>query len=118
MRLLLAAVALMALSTPALAQTAPSDTLVAVTTNGMVISLPQGDIDVAYTPDGKFSAAGGAVTGAWRIDGDKLCTTSTVDPTENCVVYPTGKKPGDSFDVTGAQGTATVKINAAPPPKS
>jgi hypothetical protein len=107
MRVLLAAAALFAISTPALA-----DTLQEVTTHGMVIVLPTGDIDVAYTPDGKFTAASGAVTGTWRIDGDKLCTTSSVDPTENCVPYPTGKKAGDSFEVTGPQGTATVRINA------
>jgi len=88
-----------------------------VTTNGIVISIPQGDFPVTYTPDGKFSVAGGVATGTWRIDGDKLCTISSVDPTENCVAYPHGKKAGDSFDVTGPQGTATVKINAAPPAK-
>jgi hypothetical protein len=117
MRMFLAAVGLLAISTPVLAQTAPSDTLVAATTNGMVISLPQGDVDVTYTPDGKFSAANGMVTGTWRIDGTKLCTISSVNPGETCVVYPVGKKPGDSFDVTGPNGTATVKINAAPPAK-
>ena len=51
----------------------------------------------------------GAVTGKWRIDGEKLCTSTDATP-EECVVYPAGKKSGDSFEVTGAQGTATVKI--------
>ena len=45
-----------------------------------------------------------------RIDGEKLCTTSNMSPAEECSVYPAGKKSGDSFDVTGAQGTATIKI--------
>ena len=53
---------------------------------------------------------GGQVTGTWRIDGDKLCTSSNYDPNESCVVYPKGKKSGDSFEVTSAQGTAPVRI--------
>ena len=92
-------------ATPALA-----DTLQEVTTHGMILLLGDMQIEVTYTPDGKFSAADGQVTGTWKIDGDKLCTTSNFDPNESCVVYPKGKKSGDSFDVTGAQGTATVKI--------
>jgi hypothetical protein len=67
-------------------------------------------IDVAFTPDGKFTALDGQITGTWRIDGDKLCTTSNVSPDEQCVAYPTGKKSGDSFDVTGPQGSATITI--------
>ena len=50
------------------------------------------DIDVVYTPDGKFTAASGQVTGTWRIDGEKLCTTSNFQPTEECTAYPKGKK--------------------------
>ncbi len=87
-----------------------ADTLQEVTTHGMVIMLGDMQIEVTYTPDGKYTAAGGQVTGAWRIDGDKLCTTSNFDPNENCVPYPKGKKSGDSFEVTGPQGSATVKI--------
>ncbi len=33
-----------------------------------------------------------------------------MSPAEECVAYPAGKKSSDSFDVTGAQGTATIKI--------
>jgi hypothetical protein len=92
-------------ATPAFA-----DTLQEVTTHGMTIVLGDMQIDVAYTPDGKFTAADGQVTGAWKIDGDKLCTTSNFDPNESCITYPKGKKSGDSFEVTGPQGSATVKI--------
>lgn len=106
MRLLpIIAAASLALATPVAA-----DTLQELTTKGSVLSVQGMDIDVTYTPDGKFTAMNGQVTGTWRIDGDKLCTTSNFEPTEQCVEYPKGKKSGDSFDVTGPQGTATIKI--------
>jgi hypothetical protein len=104
--LFLAATAALAFAAaPALA-----DTLQELTTHGMVLTVQGMDIDVTYTPDGKFSALDGQVTGTWRIDGDKLCTTSNVDPTEQCVAYPHDKKSGDSFEVTGPQGSAMIKI--------
>ncbi len=96
------------LAAPALAQTAT--TLQELTTKGMVMDAGGMQIEVTYTPDGKFTAMDGAVTGAWRIDGEKLCTTSNFVPQEECVVYPAGKKSGDSFEVTGSQGTATITI--------
>ncbi|HEX3701576.1 MAG TPA: hypothetical protein VHV27_12980 [Phenylobacterium sp.] len=94
----------------ALAAPAVADTLQEVTTKGMVITVQDMQIDVAFTPDGKFTALDGQVTGTWRIDGDKLCTTSSAAPDEQCVPYPKGKKSGDSFEVTGPQGSATVTI--------
>lgn len=103
-RLLIAAAAL-ALATPAAA-----NTLQEVTTKGIILSVQGMDIDVKYTPDGKFTAMDGQVTGTWRIDGDKLCTTSNFEPTEQCVEYPKDKKSGDSFEVTGPQGAAMIKI--------
>jgi hypothetical protein len=105
MRKLLIGVALAAFAVPAFA-----DTLKEVTTKGIVLSVGGMDIDVVYTPDGKFSAADGAVTGTWRIDGEKLCTTSNFAPAEECTVYPKDKKSGDTFDLTGPQGTATIRI--------
>ena len=105
MRLLLAAAAALALAAPAAA-----DTLQEVTTKGIILSVQGMDIDVKYTPDGKFTALDGQVTGEWRIDGDKLCTKSNFDPNEQCVAYPKDKKSGDSFEVTGPQGPATIKI--------
>jgi hypothetical protein len=104
-KLIIAAAALAAFATPALA-----DTLQEVTTKGMVITVQDMQIDVTFTPDGKFTALDGQVTGTWRIDGDKLCTTSNAAPDEQCVAYPKGKKSGDSFDVTGPQGSATITI--------
>lgn len=107
MRLLIAAAALLSMlvAAPALA-----DTLQEATTRGVVISVAGMDIDVAYTPDGKFTALDGQVTGTWRIDGDKLCTTSNFEPAESCVAYPKGKKSGDSFEITSSQGTVTIRI--------
>ena len=105
MRTLIAAAALLALSTPAFA-----GTLQEVTTRGIVLTVQGMQIDVTYTPDGKFTAMDGQVTGEWRIDGDKLCTKSNFDPEEQCVAYPKDKKSGDSFELTGPQGTATIKI--------
>lgn len=104
----LAAVAL-ALAAPAFAQ--QSTTLQELTTKGMVMTAGGMDIPVTYKPDGTFTAMDGQVTGKWRIDGEKLCTSSNFSPEEECVAYPTGKKSGDSFEVTGAAGTATIKIN-------
>ena len=105
MRTLIAAAALVALATPAL-----GGTLQEVTTKGIVLSVQGMEIDVKYTPDGKFTALDGQVTGEWRIDGDKLCTKSNFEPEESCIEYPKDKKSGDSFDLTGPQGTATIKI--------
>ena len=105
-RILLAAAAFaIAGATPVFA-----GTLEEVVAHGIVLTVQGMDIDVAYTPDGKFTALGGQVTGAWRIDGDKLCTTSNFEPAENCVAYPAGKKSGDSFDLTTPQGSVTIRI--------
>ena len=86
-----------------------ADTLSEVTSHGIVLTLGDMDIDVTYTPDHKFTAMEGQVTGAWRIDGDKLCTT-TPEQGETCSVYPADKKSGDTFEVSSEQGSAKVRI--------
>jgi hypothetical protein len=108
MKKLIACLALAAVAAPAFAQ--QPTTLQEITTKGIVMSAAGMEIDVKYTPDNKFTAMDGQVTGTWRIDGEKLCTTSNFSPAEECVLYPSGKKSGDAFDVTSAQGTATIKI--------
>jgi len=108
MRQFLTFAAALLLAAPAFAQ-GPT-TLQEVTTKGIVLSVQGMDIDVTYKPDGTFTAMDDAVTGKWRIDGDRLCTSSNFDPNESCVAYPAGKKSGDTFDVTGPAGTATIKI--------
>jgi hypothetical protein len=107
-KIIAACAALTALATPAFAQ--QPTTLQEVTTKGIVLQVQGMDIDVTYKPDGTFSAMEGQVTGKWRIDGEKLCSSSNMSEQEECVAYPAGKKSGDSFDVTGSQGTATIKI--------
>ena len=103
--LMLASAAVLALAAPATA-----GTLQEITTKGMILTVQGMDIDVTYTPDGKFTAMDGQVTGTWKIDGDKLCTSSNFDPNETCLEYPKDKKSGDTFEVTGPQGAATIKI--------
>ncbi len=90
------------------------DTLVAVTTNGVVLTTSGYSIDIDYADDGTYSGSvmGSAFTGKWNIDGDQLCTSSSLAPTETCTTYPAGKGPGDSFEVENPTlGTVTVKIN-------
>ena len=108
MKFLTVAVIAVALAAPAFAQT--PTTLSEVTTKGITLSASGFEVDVAYKPDGTFSAMEDQITGKWRIDGEKLCTSSNMSPNEECTAYPAGKKSGDSFDVTSTQGTATIKI--------
>jgi hypothetical protein len=102
---IIAAAAALALATPAFA-----GTLEEVTAKGEIVTIQGMDLEVKFTPDGKFTAADGQITGTWKIDGDKLCTTSNLDPAESCATYPKNKKSGDSFEVVGPGGSATVKI--------
>jgi hypothetical protein len=106
--------AIMALGALALvsaaAAPAMAGTLQEVTTHGIILVVGDMEIPVSYTPDGKLSAMDGAVTGTWRIDGDKLCTSSSADPVERCVAYPKDKKSGDSFVIDTEAGSVTIKI--------
>jgi hypothetical protein len=102
---MIAATALVLAATPALAST-----LTEVTTHGIILTIGDTEIPVTYTPDGKLSAMDGQVTGTWRIDGDKLCTSSSADPNETCVVYPKDKKSGDTFVLESPSGSVTIKI--------
>jgi hypothetical protein len=104
-KLVILAAALSTLAAPALA-----GTLDEVVKHGIVIDVQGTQVDVKYTPDGKFTAMDGQITGAWKIDGDKLCTSSNFDPNTTCIAYPKDKKPGDTFDVSSDQGTASVTI--------
>ncbi len=108
MKFAVAAVAALAFAAPAFAQ--GTTTLQEVTTKGIVLTAGGMDIDVAYKPDGTFTAMDGQITGKWRIDGEKLCTSSNFKAEEECTAYPVGKKSGDSFEMTSEQGTATIKI--------
>ena len=116
-RTLVIGAAVLALTAPAFAQEAT--TLQNVTTKGTVIKADmQGqalELAMSYKPDGTYSmnAMGQAINGKWRIDGDKLCTVSDMNPTESCIAYPAGKKPGDEFKLQHPMlGEMTVKINS------
>ena len=115
-RTIIIAGAILALGAPALAQ--EPTTLQHVTTKGTVIKADmQGtplELPMKYNADGTYTtnAMGQELKGKWRIDGDKLCTLSDMNPTETCIAYPAGKKPGDEFKVTNPMlGEVTVKIN-------
>src|SRR5438045_1764035 len=105
MRRLLIATALAAFAGPAAAGTVEE-----MVKHGIVLTIGDMQIDVVYTPDGKFTAADGQVTGTWKITGEeKMCTVSNFDPNETCVEYPKDKKSGDTFDVSGPQGSVAIK---------
>lgn len=105
-KMLILAAALATVAAPAVAET-----LQEVVAHGIVLSVQGMDINVKYTPDGKFTALDGQITGTYKIDGDKLCTTSNFSPEESCVVYPKDKKAGDSFDLAGPDGAVKITIN-------
>jgi hypothetical protein len=98
-----------ALAAPAFGQ--EPTTLQYVTTKGSILRIPGMDIPVTYTPDGKFSAMDGQVTGTWKIVGETLCVTSNFEPVEACTLYPAGKKPGDEFEIMSPQGAVMIQIN-------
>jgi hypothetical protein len=99
-----------ALALATAATSALADTITEMTTHGIILILGDMEIPVTYTPDGKFSAMDGAVTGTWRVDGDKLCTVSSADPEDRCVVYPKDKKSGDTFTLDTPQGAVQIRI--------
>jgi hypothetical protein len=99
------------LGLPAPANAEEPTTLQYVTTKGVVMKVSGLDVPVTYTADGKFTAMNGAITGSWRIEGDKMCSRSSLEPNEACVTYPSGKKPGDEFELAGPQGPFRIKIN-------
>jgi hypothetical protein len=116
LKFFVAAAATLTLAAPAFAQDAT--TLQNVTTKGSVMKADmQGtpvELPMTYKADGTYatSAMGQDITGKWRIDGDKLCTLNSMNPSETCIAYPAGKKPGDEFTVEHPMfGSVTVKIN-------
>src|SRR5262245_55471771 len=65
---------LAALAVLLMARSASAETLDEVTTKGIVMTIGTFDLDITFTPDGKFIANDGMLKGKWRVDGDKLCT--------------------------------------------
>ncbi len=107
----LAGVAALTVASPAFAQTSNADTYKAVIAHGVVIVTPEMEIDVQFTPDGKFTALKGVSGGTWRIDGDKMCSTPRETLIESCAVYPAGKKSGDAFEIDAPGSRVTLRIN-------
>lgn len=110
---ILAGVIALGLAAPAFAE--DNDTLKHVIAHGTVVQANmQGqdlELNMSYKADGSYTAsvAGQEVDGTWKVDGDKLCTTSQMG--QSCVTYPAGKAPGDSFKVTHPTfGEITVTI--------
>jgi hypothetical protein len=101
----------LALLALAAATPAAADTGQEVAAHGATLKFQASSVEFAFTPDGKVSGMNGRITGTWRIDGDKICSVTSVQPAETCVPLPAGKTSGDSFDVELPAGTATVKIN-------
>ena len=89
---------------------ANADTYREILAHGVVIVLPEMEIDVKFTLDGKFTALGGQSSGVWKIDGDKLCSTPNETLMETCGIYPAGKKSGDTFEIVAPSGRVTVRI--------
>ena len=109
MRTLFAAAAA-CLAIAALAPPAQAGTYEEIIAHGMVVTIADMDIDLSFTPDGKWTGMAGQLAGTWRIDGEKLCTTSNLAPEESCAVYPKDKKSGDVFEVSNELGSAKVRI--------
>ena len=97
---------------PSLAQTTPgnADTYREIVAHGVVMVFPDFEIDVAFKPDGTFTAMKGASKGKWRIEDDKLCSTPDETLMETCAVYPAGKKSGDTFVIPAPRQDVTVRI--------
>ncbi len=109
------AAAVVTCAAPAFAQEAPAagapaiDTIAVMIQNGSKMAVMGMEFAFTYKADGTYADDQGT-GGKYRVDGSKLCLTPDSIGQELCSEYPAGKKSGDSFDVTGPQGTATIKI--------
>lgn len=108
----IAAASLVALGS-ASAQTPAIDTLYFVVREGVVMTAHGHAIDIDYDAEGNFRgrAAGTTFEGSYRLDGDQLCTTSSLASADTCTRYPEGKRPGDEFDVVSPTlGQVRIRI--------
>ncbi len=111
MKLKLALLAATLIATPAFAQgPAPgNDTVLLVIEKGVMMNVMGTEGEMEFKADGTWSGFGGAASGTYKVDGDKICTTS--DLGEGCASYPAGKKSGEQFTITlGELGEVPVTI--------
>jgi hypothetical protein len=107
---LLAVSSLVLLAAPAIAEPPNADTYKQVVEHGVVLLTNDLEIDVTFTPDGRFKALGGLSKGVWKIVGEKMCSTPDETLIESCAAYPAGKKSGDTFEIEAPTGLVKVKI--------
>lgn len=109
---LVAAQALNAQTPPV--EAAPAiDTLYFVVRDGIVMSTQGHTMVIDYNDDGTFSGdvSGSAFEGTYRLDGARLCATSSLAASETCITYPEGMQSGDTFDaVSPALGGVRIHI--------
>jgi len=68
---------------------------------------------IDYNADGTFTGdvSGTAFQGTYRLDGARLCPTSSLAASETCTTYPEGMASDDTFDVTSpALGGVRIHI--------
>ncbi len=108
-KLTVAAAALM-LAGAAFAQTAAPEgsTIANVLSKGIILSAQGMEFPITYAPNGTYDA--GAFSGAYKVDGKKLCMEIAEAGITLCSEYPDGKKSGDAFQITTDMGPIDVKI--------
>ncbi len=97
-------------ATPAFADPPNAGTYKEIVAHGLILVAGETEIDIAFTPDGKFTAFKGLSKGVWKIDGDKLCTTAEETGKTDCAAYPADKKSGDEFMLDTINGPVKIRI--------
>jgi len=115
MNRILAGIAVAVFST-SLAFAAAEDPMASRYENTVTITNAKNEVTkLHYNKDGTVAvtnADGTKGTGKWAMKADKLCVTPDAGPTagkEQCSTFAAGKKPGDSWDQTLADGSK-VKV--------
>lgn len=103
----------MSAQTPPVEAAPAIDTLYFVVRDGIVMSTQGHTMVIDYNDDGTFSGdvSGSAFEGTYRLDGARLCATSSLAASETCITYPEGMRSGDTFDaVSPALGGVRIHI--------
>jgi len=62
---------------------------------------------ITFNSNGKYKTNTGS-SGAWTLDGEKLCTVRTGDRASGCGRLPPGKSLGDVWTSTDANGVEVI----------